>query len=104
MGNKVGAIQKPVIMTKSFLEEKIINELALVEGLNVSELQRLVRLDGIERNFVLSLQLEHQSKRFHTSVPHLSLLLFIPLIFRFISCLYSVKLWLYFYKKIGLKL
>ncbi|XP_055929893.1 dynein regulatory complex subunit 3-like isoform X3 [Argiope bruennichi] len=61
MGNKIGTLQKPVVMTKAFLEEKIIWELARVEDLNISELQRLVKMDGIERNLVLSLQLEHQS-------------------------------------------
>ncbi|CAL1263387.1 unnamed protein product [Larinioides sclopetarius] len=61
MGNRVGTRQKPVIMTKAFLEEKIVNELALVEGLNISELQRLVKIDGVERNLVLSLQLEQKS-------------------------------------------
>ncbi|GBN02591.1 Dynein regulatory complex subunit 3 [Araneus ventricosus] len=61
MGNNVGTLQKPVIMTKAFLEEKIVSELALVEGLDISELQRLVTIDGIERNLVLSLQLEQQS-------------------------------------------
>ncbi|GIY84588.1 hypothetical protein CDAR_169051 [Caerostris darwini] len=60
MGNKVGTIQHPVAMTKSLLEQKIVHDLAVVEGLDASELLRHVKIDGIESNFVLSLNLENK--------------------------------------------
>ncbi|GIY74446.1 dynein regulatory complex subunit 3 [Caerostris extrusa] len=40
--------------------KKIVHDLAVVEGLEASELLRLVKIDGIESNFVLSLNLENK--------------------------------------------
>ncbi|PRD25180.1 UNVERIFIED_CONTAM: Drc3 [Trichonephila clavipes] len=60
MGNKLSTSQIPIIMTKTYVEEKFVHDLAVVEGLNIPELKRLVKMDGIESSLVLSLQFEHQ--------------------------------------------
>ncbi|GFT55718.1 hypothetical protein NPIL_184741 [Nephila pilipes] len=60
MGSKISTSRQPVIMTKTYVEEKFVHDLALVEDLNISELKRLVKMDGIESSLVLTLKFEQQ--------------------------------------------
>ncbi|XP_035226717.1 dynein regulatory complex subunit 3-like isoform X2 [Stegodyphus dumicola] len=61
MGNRVSSIHQPTVMTDAFLEEEIVNHVAQDEDLDVSELHRLVKIDGLHPSFVLSLNFENYS-------------------------------------------
>lgn len=61
MGNRIATTIDPIIMTAEFLEEKVIQYMVHMQDLDMSELQKLVKIDGIENEAVFSFHLESQS-------------------------------------------
>lgn len=61
MGNRISATPEPVIMTETFLEEKIVQKIVSTQDLDVSEFHKLIETGGLENDVVFSLDLEHQS-------------------------------------------
>lgn len=61
MGSRLSITSEPAIMTETFLETKIVQNILSTQDLDASELHKLLQMDGFEPDLVCSLDLEHQS-------------------------------------------
>ncbi|XP_054715276.1 dynein regulatory complex subunit 3-like [Uloborus diversus] len=61
MGNRISTTPQPIIMTSSFLKEKVIHDMVKLNNLDSSELKKLVGDDNICWELINLLELEHQN-------------------------------------------